>query len=385
MVPHRVLVDPGQLVGAFRSISKNFLSDVDIEPYRFVAADVPLSQVSAIAGLLAHQTSPDQETVVRLKYLFGLLSSKQQEGVLRIAQSSTPSEGDRSELVGVLNTLVEFGSLAEKTEFAGLFAPPRRSPFAFFAKVEPNPLAEMKKKFGEDSHNLLDGQRRLNRLLVWQALKAAMPAPELTFAELETWEPMIVSTQSLSAPEGFMIWMKAAIITGLFLASPWMFIQVWTFVAAGLYPHEQRYVYIYLPLSMFLFIAGACLAFFFVFDPVLGFLLRFNASMGIEIQPRIGDWLSFVMFLPLGFGIAFQLPLVMLFLNWMGIFTLHAYLDKWRVSVLVIAFLSMILTPADPISMLLMAVPLTALYFLGIGLCRWMPRRQSPYGEANEP
>lgn len=157
------------------------------------------------------------------------------------------------------------------------------------------------------------------------------------------------------------------------------------FVAAGLYPHERRYIHLYLPISLFLFLAGILLAYFGVFKPVLMFLFTFNASMGIDPQPRIGEWLTFVMILPLGFGIAFQLPLVMLFLNRIGLLSIEAYLSKWRIAVLVIFVISMLLTPADPISMLMLAAPLTVLYFGGILLCKWMPRSRNPFQEAYEP
>jgi sec-independent protein translocase protein TatC len=110
---------------------------------------------------------------------------------------------------------------------------------------------------------------------------------------------------------------------------------------------------------------------------VLKFLFGFNRSLGIEIDPRISEWLSFALFLPLGFGIAFQLPLVMLFLQRVGIFTVQAYLSYWRVAVLVIFVIAAILTPPDPGSMTLLALPLTMLYFGGILLCMWMPRGRS--------
>ncbi|MCA9206398.1 MAG: twin-arginine translocase subunit TatC, partial [Planctomycetales bacterium] len=159
----------------------------------------------------------------------------------------------------------------------------------------------------------------------------------------------------------------------------------WLFVAAGLYPHEKQYVYIYLPFSLILFLAGAATAFFFVFEPVLDFLFGFNRLMNIDPDPRISEWISFVLILPLGFGISFQLPLVMLFLNRIGIFSLQAYTEKWRIAILAIFVIAMFLTPADPISMLLMAVPLTFLYFLGIGLCIWMPKGRNPFAEAYDP
>jgi sec-independent protein translocase protein TatC len=122
-------------------------------------------------------------------------------------------------------------------------------------------------------------------------------------------------------------------------------------------------------------------AFFFVFEPVLNFLFSFNRALGIDIEPRISEWLSFVLVLPLGFGISFQLPLVMLFLERIGIFGVQAYVAKWRAAILVIFILSMFLTPADPYSMFLMAVPLLILYFGGILLCKFMPRRRSPFDE----
>jgi len=193
-----------------------------------------------------------------------------------------------------------------------------------------------------------------------------------------------VQATSLSAHEPFIIWIKASLLVGALLSSPWIFYQIWAFVAAGLYGHERRYVHVFLPFSLGLFMAGAATAFFFVFEPVLTFLLSFNKWLGIDPDPRISEWLSFVLVLPLGFGISFQLPLVMLFLERIGVFDVAAYLSKWRVAILVIFVLAMFLTPADPTSMLLMAMPLTVLYFGGILLCHLMPRRQSPFDEPEE-
>ncbi len=212
-----------------------------------------------------------------------------------------------------------------------------------------------------------------------------LPAPEATFVVTRVWRPIDTVVKALNAQEAFMIWLKAAFVSGMVIASPIMFWQIWNFVAAGLYPHEKKYMYIYLPFSLILFMAGAATAFFFVFQYVLNFLFKFNTAMNIDPDPRISEWLSFVLMLPLGFGIAFQLPLVMLFLHRIGIFSIKVYMDKWRIAVLVIFVISMLLTPADPISMLLMALPLTFLYFLGIGMCHWMPRNKSPFAEGYEP
>jgi sec-independent protein translocase protein TatC len=182
----------------------------------------------------------------------------------------------------------------------------------------------------------------------------------------------------LQVHEPFVVYMKAAVVLGTVIASPLIFYFIWQFVAAGLYPHEKRYVHVFLPFSLGLFLAGAALAFFLVMGYVLNFLFTFYDWMNIDPDPRISDWLSFVLILPLGFGISFQLPLVMLFLERIGVFSIASYVSQWRISVLVICVLSMVLTPSDPWSMILMATPLVFLYFGGILLCRLMPRAAAP-------
>jgi sec-independent protein translocase protein TatC len=234
--------------------------------------------------------------------------------------------------------------------------------------AEPEAFRDVKLPAVEATKLASDGQTQLPALepiFIWQPID----------------EDLRIQPTSLSVQEPFSIFIKASLLFGIVVSSWWVFYQIWAFVAAGLYPHEKRYVHVFLPFSVGLFLAGVALAFFFVFQPVLGFLFSFNDWLGIAPDPRISEWLSFVLILPLGFGIAFQLPLVMLFLERIGIFDVKAYLSKWRISVLVIFVISMILTPADPYSMLLMAVPLTFLYFGGVALCRLMPRHRSPFDE----
>ncbi len=209
--------------------------------------------------------------------------------------------------------------------------------------------------------------------------------PSRSMIKTRIWRKAKTEVQALSTQEPFMIWLKAAFFSGLLIASPYIFYQLWSFVAAGLYRHEKRYVHIFLPLSLALFWAGALMAFFFAFEYVLRFLFSFNRTLDIQADPRISEWIGFVLFLPLGFGVAFQLPLVMFFLNRIGLVSIKAYLEKWRICILIIFVLSMILTPADPVSMLLMALPLTGLFFLGIAMAKWMPRGRNPFTEVYEP
>jgi sec-independent protein translocase protein TatC len=118
--------------------------------------------------------------------------------------------------------------------------------------------------------------------------------------------------------------------------------------------------------------SGVSLAFFFVFDFVLDYLLEFNEWLGLDPDPRISEWLGFVLILPIGFGLGFQLPLVMLFLERIGVFDAATYAAQWRIAVIVIFVVSAILTPADPYSLLFLAIPLCLLYFGGLAICRWV-------------
>jgi sec-independent protein translocase protein TatC len=183
---------------------------------------------------------------------------------------------------------------------------------------------------------------------------------------------------TLNVQEGFMIYLKVALVGGLVLAFPWIAYQLWLFVAAGLYIHEKRYVYVFLPISLGLFTTGVVFCYFAVFPFVLKFLLDFNSWLGVTPQIRLSEWISFALVLPLMFGLSFQLPLVMYFLERMELVSVQAYQDKRRLAILIIATLSMFLTPADPMSMILMMVPLVFLYELGIFFCKINPVK-NPY------
>ncbi len=200
-----------------------------------------------------------------------------------------------------------------------------------------------------------------------------------SFAELRERVERIDKPITLNVQEAFLTYLKVSFVAGFVISSPWVFFQIWRFVAAGLYPHEQRYVYIYLPISIVLFLGGVVFCFYLVFPFVLKFLLGFNTLLGVTPQIRLSEWISFAIMLPLMFGISFQLPMVMLFLERISIFDVRAYREKRRLAILVIAVLSMMLTPADPMSMILMMAPLVVLYELGIIMCGFSPTSNSPF------
>ena len=234
-----------------------------------------------------------------------------------------------------------------------------------------------------DAYNLAQG--------LHQAYPDAYPAPTGPIAESDRRGQIEVklygqqaaqiqgSVDALTAPvgltvqEAFMTYLKVSLIAGVILSSPWTFYQIWMFVAAGLYPHERAWVRRYGWLSLTLFLGGAMFCFYLVLPFALNFMLGFYELIGVRPNITLNSWISMATFIPLLFGVSFQLPLVMLFLQRIGLFSQTDYREKRRVAIFVIAVLSMVLTPQDPTTMIMMMIPLTILYEFGIKLCDWSP------------
>ncbi len=366
--PRTVMVDPEQLMAALAPYLEQTGEVAEWQPPRF-AQQLTAESLVRIAKQLVEP--PHGENGARVQAIGQVFTADERAAVERVAQAAAPVPADVRQVASGLNAVCNRVEFFEQEPFAPMFRDAHWLFHFMFGVSVDRQLRELLDKHRAEPTD--DTRRGLNELLVAGTFATEFSALRKPLVPLEIWSELDVRPQSLAATDGFMIWMKAGLIAGIFISSPWVFYQLWSFVAAGLYPHEKRYVHIYLPVSLGLFFSGIAVAFFFVFDPVLGFLFSFNAKMGIALQPRINEWLSFVLFLPLGFGVAFQLPLVMLFLYRLGIFSIQQYLSKWRIAVMVIFVISMLLTPAEPISMILLAAPLTVLYFLGVGLCHWLP------------
>ena len=177
--------------------------------------------------------------------------------------------------------------------------------------------------------------------------------------------------QTLAPADGFLSYMKIALVSGVVLASPWVFYHIWMFIAVGLYPKEKGFVYKAAPASAALFICGA-LFFITVVAPLsLTFLVNFNDRvLGLKSAFAFSEYISFVTTLTFIFGIAFQMPLAIFFLTKTGLVSLTS-LQKSRKYVLFgIVIISAIATPPDVISQITLALPLYLLYELGIILSK---------------
>jgi sec-independent protein translocase protein TatC len=179
---------------------------------------------------------------------------------------------------------------------------------------------------------------------------------------------------TLSVQEGFVVYFKVSILCGIVLASPFILYQFWAFVAAGLYPHEKRYVYLLFGPSVGLFLAGVFLCQFLVLPGAVKALLAFNEWLGFDPDIRLREWLSLAIILPLVFGISFQTPLVMIFLNRIGMFTAADYLSHWRAAIMILAVFAALITPTpDIVTMMYLFLPMFGLYLIGIAVCHFFP------------
>jgi sec-independent protein translocase protein TatC len=179
---------------------------------------------------------------------------------------------------------------------------------------------------------------------------------------------------TLSAQESLVVYFKVSIVCGIVLSSPWLLFQFWAFVGAGLYPHEKRYIRIIFLPSLVLFVAGVLLCQFVVLPGAVKALLKFNEWLRIDPDIRLNEWLGLALILPLVFGVSFQTPLVMIFLNRIGLFSAEDYLRKWRYACFILALFAALITPTpDIVTMGYLFVPMFGLYLVGIAFCYYFP------------
>ncbi|GAB2950060.1 twin-arginine translocase subunit TatC [Micromonospora polyrhachis] len=165
----------------------------------------------------------------------------------------------------------------------------------------------------------------------------------------------------------FLLNLKIALWVGLIVAAPIWLYQLWAFIAPGLHRHERRYAYAFVAIAAPLFAGGAVLA-YFVTSKGLEFLLDISAA-DINTTLDITRYVSFVTNLILLFGVAFEFPLVVLMLNFVGVASARRLLGWWRIAVFIFFAFSAVVTPTpDPFGMTALALCLSALYFVAVGV-----------------
>ncbi|NQV34037.1 MAG: twin-arginine translocase subunit TatC [Phycisphaeraceae bacterium] len=174
---------------------------------------------------------------------------------------------------------------------------------------------------------------------------------------------------SLGPSDALLSFMKISFITGLILTAPWVFYQIWMFVAAGLYANEQKCVKTAIPFSAGLFMLGALFFLFVVAPLTLRFFLVFGDMIGVTCNWTFQKYISFVTTLMLVFGLAFQTPIAILILNRTGLVSTQVLKSNRKYVLLGTFIVAAMATPPDPLSQVSLAIPLYGLYELGVVLC----------------
>ncbi len=241
------------------------------------------------------------------------------------------------------------------------------------------PAAYEKEEEEEDGQggrmSLMDHLRELRRrlfycigaafagfLLCWTVVE---PIFNLLIDPLLAVLPSGSNAMYTTLPEAFFTRMYIAFIAGLFVASPFIFYQIWAFISPGLYEEEKRFIIPVAVVSAFFFIIGGLFCYFIVFHYAFNFFMSFT-TQDIVAMPKISDYLDFVLKLILAFGFIFEMPIFSFFLSRMGVVTADKMRAFRRYAILLTFIVAAILTPPDVVSQLLMAFPMLLLYEVSI-------------------
>ncbi|MCB2102336.1 MAG: twin-arginine translocase subunit TatC [Rhodobacterales bacterium] len=171
--------------------------------------------------------------------------------------------------------------------------------------------------------------------------------------------------------EAFFTYVKVAFFTALFLGFPFMAIQLWKFVAPGLYRNEKKALLPFLVFTPILFFMGGAMAYYVVFPLAWKFFLGFQTvgttdTLAIQLEAKVGEYLSLVMRLIFAFGLCFELPVIMTLLARVGIVSSKGMREKRKYAIVFAFVAAAVLTPPDVISQIMLAVPTMILYEISI-------------------
>jgi len=169
--------------------------------------------------------------------------------------------------------------------------------------------------------------------------------------------------------EAFFFEMKVALVAGIFLASPIIFYQIWHFIAPDLEAKERRLVIPFVLCTSFFFVGGAYFCYWGVLPVAFAYFVDQYRSLAVSPEIRIGEYFTFFSRMVLAFGVTFELPLFTFFLVRLGLWNYRLMWRSFRYAIIVIFIVAAVLTPGpDVASQVLLAIPLTLLYILSIGV-----------------
>ena len=171
--------------------------------------------------------------------------------------------------------------------------------------------------------------------------------------------------------ETFLTYLKVSFFAAFFVTCPFILIQIWKFIAPGLYKHEKKAIVPYLILTPILFFLGGTLVYYLIMPLAIKFFLSFestglNTNLPIQLEAKVNEYLSLIMKLIFAFGLSFQLPVILSLLARIGVIDSKFLTEKRKYVVVIIFAAAALLTPPDPITQIGLAVPLLILYELSI-------------------
>jgi len=171
--------------------------------------------------------------------------------------------------------------------------------------------------------------------------------------------------------ETFLTYIKVAFFAAFFITCPFILVQIWKFIAPGLYNHEKSAILPYLILTPILFFLGGMLVYYLIMPLAIKFFLSFesaglNTSLPIQLEAKVNEYLSLIMKLIFAFGLSFQLPVVLSLLARVGVVDSQFLKERRKYVIVIIFAAAAILTPPDPITQIGLAIPLLILYELSI-------------------
>ena len=182
----------------------------------------------------------------------------------------------------------------------------------------------------------------------------------------------ISKLQSIEITENLGVYMRVSLLAGVILAFPVIIYEILLFVLPGLKRSEKRFVILSIPLATLFFVGGVAFAFLVMLPAALPFLTNF---LGVQTNPRLSSYISFITNLLFWVGACFEMPLFIYVLARFGLVTPRSMLGFWRQAIVLIAILAAVITPTvDPVNMSLMMAPLILLYFISI-LFAWLAGR----------
>jgi sec-independent protein translocase protein TatC len=179
----------------------------------------------------------------------------------------------------------------------------------------------------------------------------------------------------LNPTDAFTLYMEVALLAGVFLTIPLSLYEVWKFIAPGLYRREKKYVVPFMLSSVFLFVAGGAFCYYFVLNAAYGVLLK----IGQDFTPviTIDKYLDLTLTMILGFGLVFEMPVIIAFLSMFGLVSASFLWRKFKYSIVIMVSIAAIVSPTgDAFNLLIWSAPMILLYLLSIGVAALFGRQR---------